>query len=127
LSNDFTEQHKIETYKSLLSISDAAFKYLGVLNGGTWLSALVFAKDLPGGQQALMHASRGIEFFVISLVLTGLCYLGAYMTQLALHNENIDHRFVRHEIPLWITVLVFIAAVGTYGWGATQVRMAFFG
>ncbi|WP_197330141.1 hypothetical protein [Ralstonia syzygii] len=40
---EFDRQHKIETYKSMVSISVEAFKYLALLNGGAAAGMLAAA------------------------------------------------------------------------------------
>lgn len=130
-----SDWHLHETYKSLLSISDAGFKYLAALNGGTWLSALVFASQLPLTPAAASAIGAGIELFVISFALTGLCYLLSYFTQLSLYNQERNKvvpaadrcRTLPHQVFLWPTAVCFIAAIACYALGAHQVKSAFFG
>lgn len=125
--------HLHETYKSLLSISDAAFKYLAVLNGGTWLAALTFAADLKLASNKCL-ISTGISLFVVSLALTGICYLFSYLTQLALYNEEmkkLDERWERSWLPnhrcfLNAAIFIYVVAVALYAYGAYQIKSAFF-
>lgn len=122
------EGHAQDTYKSLLSISDSAFKYLGSMNGATWLSVLVLSDKIPDSLVAAATLRMAITCFIVSLALTGFCYLFAYLTQLCLHNENLgDVKKGRHAWFLWTTVVLYASGVCVYFWGAYQTVGAFFG
>lgn len=124
----YVEGHAQDTYKSLLSISDSAFKYLGSMNGATWLSVLVLSDKIPDSLTSAATLRTAITCFIVSLALTGFCYLFAYLTQLSLHNENLgDLKKGRHAWFLWSTILMYAAGVAVYFWGAYKTVGAFFG
>ncbi len=85
---DFQEQHKVETYKSLITISTEVFKYLILLNGGA-------AAGMLAGIDKIVRVidSSCIRVamicFVVGLVLATMATFGAYFTQRRLHEENI--------------------------------------
>lgn len=107
--------HQTETYKSLIQISLEGFRYLALLNGATWLSVLAFADKAGVGSYKAAFIKISVLLFILSLVLTGFCYLGSWLTQLSLHNENIGtYPAGRHRWPMWGTVFVFVWAIALY-------------
>ncbi|AQW30532.1 hypothetical protein B0B51_11535 [blood disease bacterium A2-HR MARDI] len=86
---EFDRQHKIETYKSMISISVEAFKYLALLNGGAAAGMLAGAdklvKILP-----LCPLRFTLACFVVGLLADGLALFLSYWTQSSLFNESFN-------------------------------------
>ena len=86
---EFQRQHRIETYKSMISISVEAFKYLALLNGGAAAGMLAtserLVKILP-----LLSLRVTLACFVAGLVFDGLALFLAYWTQNTLFNEELN-------------------------------------
>lgn len=117
-----SDSHQSETYKSLIQISVEGFRYLALMNGATWLTVLTFSERGVSGQPEDCSIKVAVALFIVSLTLTALCYLGSWLTQLCLHNENVakasQGSYVfpegRHILPMWLTILVFVTAVSVY-------------
>jgi|GEM_PF-2966132 len=112
------DTHKSDTYKSMIDVSRDGFKFMGTLNGGTWLTVLIFAsKEASWANPGLVR--HGVAWFIGSMVLTALCFLGSWASQYCLHNEN-HRRFKdgRHMIPVAITFIMYVTAVLCYARGA---------
>ncbi|MEI5998270.1 hypothetical protein H3V53_13960 [Paraburkholderia bengalensis] len=85
---DFIHEHKVETYKSLITISLEAFKYLALLNGGA-AAGMLTGMDrvvILIGKSAFRES---MVFFVAGLACSGLAIILAWCTQYRLHAENI--------------------------------------
>ncbi|MBV7482482.1 hypothetical protein [Bordetella sp. BOR01] len=115
---DHHDVHKSDTYKSMIDISRDGFRFLATLNGGTWLAVLTFvAKDASWADVQLVKC--GVKWFIVSMALTALCFLGSWTSQYCLHNENHGRfREGRHMIPVVITFLMYVAAACCYAYGA---------
>ncbi|WP_369952331.1 hypothetical protein [Ralstonia syzygii] len=94
---EFDRQHKIETYKSMVSISVEAFKYLALLNGGAAAGMLAAAdkmvKILP-----LCPLRVTLTCFVIGLLVDGLALFFSYWTQNTLFNEGFGRAPAGHHV-----------------------------
>jgi len=115
----FEDEHKIETYKSLISISTEAFKALQYLNGGAVLAVLTYLGQITSpSASALACIKLPIGLFLVGLVAATLVYLTSYATQLTLHNENIGSRSDGHETWLYISIGLCLLSVLAFCAGA---------
>ncbi|MBA5686958.1 hypothetical protein [Rugamonas apoptosis] len=110
--------HRIETYKSMISISVEGFKYTALLNGGA-AAGMIATIDklrnamLPGPMQIAML------LFVAGLGLNGFAIAFSYVTQMALYNESIKRlRDGQHSWPLNISVACFVGSLLAFCAGA---------
>lgn len=110
--------HKSDTYKSMIDISRDAFRFMATLNGGTWLTVLIFAgKDASWMIPDIVKC--GVAWFIVSMLLTALCFLGSWASQYCLHNENHGrYKAGRHMIPVMVTFAMYVAAALSYAYGA---------
>src|SRR2546430_2679639 len=117
----FNDEHAIETYKSLISISTEAFKALQLLNGGAVVALLAYLGQMaPTHPELLNHAKGPLAFFVAGLVSGTLVYITSYLTQLSLHNENMgnkDYRGGKHDLWLWVSFALGIGSVALFSLG----------
>src|SRR6266480_416657 len=81
-------QHAIETYKSLVTITLDGLKLLALLNGGAAVALLLGNVAGKGGYVIPMRES--MVCYVIGLVLCGVAYFASYVTQLNLFNESLE-------------------------------------
>ena len=116
----FNDEHAIETYKSLISISTEAFKALQLLNGGAAVALLAYLGQVaPTHPTVLVHATMPLGLFVAGLVAGTVVYITSYLTQLALHNENIGvMESGRHQRWLWISFSLGVGSVALFSLGA---------
>lgn len=121
----FNDEHAIETYKSLISISVEAFKALQWLNGGAVVVLLAYMGQRPD----LAEPARcALTWFVTGLVAATSTFITSYLTQLALYNEDIrkqEYRGPSHALWLWITFAVAMVSLICFSLGAFAGVRAF--
>lgn len=118
---NFKQEHAIETYRSLINIANQAFKGLQFLNGGAVVALLAYFGQVSTASDTLLRAKFPMALFVAGLVASTLAFFTAYLTQLALHNENIEQPTfmgLKHVIWLQVTFIICIVSVGFFAWGA---------
>ena len=114
----FNEEHKLETFKSLISISTEALKALQWLNGGAVVVLLAYVGKRP---EFAVHAKYSLWWFLFGLVAATVAFFTSYLTQLALYNESLHrekYKGPRHEIGLWVTFVIAVASVAAFAFGA---------
>ncbi|WAS56246.1 hypothetical protein MK974_24410 [Burkholderia ambifaria] len=106
MANTFNEDHQIETYKSMVTISIEVFKYLVLLNGGAAAGMLAIfdrlSKVIP-----LCALKVSLMCFVVGLLFTGIAVFCSYWTQNTLFNEGF------HRVPKGRHVRFVKIATGT--------------
>lgn len=88
MSEDFNALHRIETYKSLITVSIEAKRFLALVNGGAAIALLNYATSVV---QKVGHAPDvrwPMALFLAGLVLCGWTFLASYWTQNILFNES---------------------------------------
>lgn len=85
------EQRLTETFKSLITISLEAFKYLALVNGGGVVALLSFAGNLAskGLVVPTLPTTIAAGSMLLGLALCGVAMLSAYKTQLRLWQEGV--------------------------------------
>jgi hypothetical protein len=114
----FNEEHAIETYKSLISISTEALKALQLLNGGAVVALLAYLGQHP---KLALSARGALGLFVLGLVAGTTVFITSYLTQLALYNESVyreKYKGPRHQIWLWVTFAIALVSVASFAFGA---------
>jgi hypothetical protein len=114
----FNEEHAIETYKSLISISTETLKALQLLNGGAVITLLAYLGKRP---ELATLAKPALGLFVIGLVAASIGFITSYLTQLAIYNESVysdKYTGLRHGIWLWITFGIAVISVALFALGA---------
>lgn len=109
--SDLTDQHKIETYKSLITISLETFRYLALLNGGA-AAGMLTGMDHVVRLIGKSGFRESMVFFAVGLACSGLAIILSWLTQYRLHAENIgvakaDGHKVFVNIALVCVVLSF--------------------
>lgn len=115
--------HRIETYKSMISISTEGFKYLALLNGGAAAGMLATIDKL---RVAIEHFAlqKALLCFVAGLVLNGFAIAASYLTQLAVYNESIS--VLRRGLHRWlvnIAVLLYVLSLTAFCSGAMTAML----
>ncbi len=82
------EQHRLETYKSLITISLEGFKYLALINGGAIISLLTYLGNIAGKELPRPDVRGAALSFMSGLALCGLSLFISYLTQFRLFNEQ---------------------------------------
>lgn len=88
-SIDMSEnQHLIETYKSLITISVEGFKFCALANGGAAVAILAYLGNAIGKGRILPDMRFAMTGFLLGLVACGVAVCLSYITQLELYNEE---------------------------------------
>lgn len=84
----FPEDHKLETYKSMISISVEGFKTLLLINGGAVVALLAYLGQSKGGADVAPHVMWPLFFFVLGIFTATFSFFCSYITQFRLYNES---------------------------------------
>lgn len=117
----FNEEHAIETYRSLISISIAGLKTLLLINGGAVVAVLAYLGQSPQGPRLAPHIWWPLGSFVAGVACCAFAFLGSYATQFALYNESVSpesYKGPRHMTFLWITVALVMLSLVCFASGA---------
>lgn len=86
--NDFAHEHRVETYKSMITISIEYYKALLLLNGAA-AAGIVASIDKLVKVMSVSSIRWALAWFVVGLVCNAFALYTAWFTQNTLHNENI--------------------------------------
>jgi len=123
--NSFTNDHALETFRSLISISVEALKILVLLNGGAIVALLAYLGQVDTRVQLASLVAHPVRVFVVGLVLGALSFVGSYLTQLSLYNETVFRKPQRHHWFLCVTLLLGLASIAAFACGAFATIGAF--
>lgn len=118
---NFKEEHALETYRSLISISMQGLKTLLLINGGAVVAVLTYLGHSVLGPKLTPHVWWPLGWFVAGVVFSAFAFLSSYATQFALFNESIPsstYKGPRHMTFLWITVGLIILSLVCFASGA---------
>lgn len=108
-------EHKTETYKSLITISTAAFKSLQLLNGGAVIGMLTYLGHIENASfTAIMTFRGGLGSFMLGLFLATAVYIPSYLTQLNLHQENVSNKKQSHHRWLNVALLLCVLSLMSF-------------
>lgn len=116
----FDEEHRTETYKSLISIASEELKAILLLNGGAIIAILAY----PGDSERADLATRlkcPIGWFVAGLITISIAFVTSYLTQLCLYNESVhlqSYKGPRHQFLLWPTLILVLISLISFSVGA---------
>jgi hypothetical protein len=124
MSDPVSESHKIETYKSMITISIELFKILVLINGGAAAGMITAMSSIL--RFVSVEAFRwSIGLFVVGLVGAALAITLSWFTQNALHNEN--HKRLEEGIHKRYVLSAMISCIGSlacFGAGAIVAAMS---
>ena len=115
-----SDKEYIETYRSLITLSVEGFKFSALANGGATVALLAYLGNVAGKGFPTPDMREPVLAFVLGLVACGLSMLFGYLTQLRLLNEigcSEKLRF-RHNVILWIAIVLFACSVVAFGVGS---------
>jgi len=116
----FDQDHALETYKSLISVSMEGLKTLLLINGGAVVAVVAFLGQSSLGPTLAPHFWWPIGFFAGGVVLCTLAFIGSYFTQYALFNELVPqgYRGPRHMSYFKLTLGFVLGSVACFVCGA---------
>ena len=124
---DLTNQHWLETYKSLISFSVEGFKFSAIANGGAAVALLAYLGNVSAKGSVTPDMRFPMAAFLAGIFTCGFVFLFAYFTQLKLLNEiGRDERpAVPHGWLLWTTIFLFACSLAAFGVGSWQAVVRF--
>lgn len=121
-------QHWLETYKSLISLSIEGFKFSALANGGAAVAMLAYLGNIAGKGMTTPDMRCPMAAFIAGLAACGFAMLFAYLTQLKLLNEigHTDNFVFKHTWLLWSAIVLFACSILAFGFGAWQAVTRFY-
>lgn len=125
MTEHYIPERITESYKSLVTLSVEAFRYLALINGGAIVALLAYlgnAKDADIPELGIPSL-----WFIVGLVACGFAMAFAYLTQLRLFNDLLlDGKFSSgHKPTLWAAMLCYAVSLSSFSCGAWLAIRAF--
>lgn len=122
-----SNQHWIETYKSLFALSIEGFKFAALANGGAAVAVLAYLGNVAGKGTSPPDMRWAMAFFLAGLASCGFSMLLAYLTQLTLLGESTSavRGSISHVWFLWVAILLFVLSLVLFGVGSWQAVTSF--
>jgi hypothetical protein len=132
MTNPDLSWHLTETYKALPTLAVEALKILALVNGGATVAVLTYLGNLATRTQlgvTLPNMTPPLLWYCGGLVLTIVAFVGAYVTQLVLYDEELARRSGRsvhryHICGVWGGVALTILAVFAFTVGCFDAAHA---
>jgi hypothetical protein len=127
MTTDLNDQHWIETYKSLITLSIEVFKFTALANGGAAVALLAYLGNVVGKGGAAPDMRCPMAAFLAGLTFCGVAMLFAYLTQLKLLGESgkPQRPTLSHAWVLWIAIILYALSLVAFGLGAWQAVLRF--
>lgn len=122
------EQHWLETYKSLITLSIEGFKFSALTNGGAAVALLAYLGNVTGKCFHAPDMRISMAAFLIGLTSCGAAMVFSYLTQLRILEEGRQDQtsaIVRHTWFLWAAMVCFFASLCAFGVGSWQAVVRF--
>jgi len=120
--------HTEETYKGLFQLSSGVLRFGAIVNGGAAIALLALLGDLYRNGSEVPPLQCAMGSFIVGIVVAGLAQLTAYLTQLALYQEEAHGKpetgFFQHQVLLWLSLLLVLASIALFCWGAFSATAA---
>jgi hypothetical protein len=126
----YQDEHALETFKSLITVSVEGLKTLLLINGGAIVALLAFIGQSAQGPEFATRLSLPVALFVLGVVFGTLAFGASYRTQYALLNEQFparQYRGWRHQAWLKIAFGLSALSVLSFAVGALWAIAAFAG
>ena len=110
MSDKPASEHEIETYKSLVQISNEGYKLLLAINGGGMLALLTFAGQMIINEKDISCFALSFYYFTGGIVGCALAMFSGYQTQLSVFNNKkpLAQRWLNIATVLFLTsILMF--------------------
>ena len=120
-----TENYWIETYRSMISISMEAIKFLALINGGASVALLAFLGNIYASGRPVPDMRCAMVLYAFGLFACGLSFATAYFTQLSLLNEIGKETRQTHAVGLYSTVALFLLSLILFAVGSVTAAFNF--
>ena len=127
MATDRSDQHWLETYKSLITLSIEAFKFAALANGGAAVALLAYIGNVAAKCGNPPDMRRAMASFLAGLCALGFSMLCSYLTQLKLLNESnaTQKPKLSHRWLLWSGIVLFVTSLVMFGVGSWQAIVGF--
>jgi hypothetical protein len=124
---ELNDEHWIETYKSLITLSIEGFKFAALANGGAAVAILAYLGNVVGKGGIAPDMRFPMAAFLTGLTFCGTAMFFAYLTQLKLLNERQNRQRMKlsHAWVLWCAVILYALSLAGFGVGAWQAVLRF--
>lgn len=125
MTDHYIPERLTESYKSLITLSVEAFRYLALINGGAIVALLAYLGNAKGGKTPDLGVPS--LWFIVGLVACGMAMAFAYLTQLRLFNDLLlAGKFsTGHKPTLRAAMLCFVISLSSFSYGAWLAIQAF--
>lgn len=121
-TNRTADWHAEATYKGLIQLSLSGLRFAIFANGGAAVALLAFIGKEGTAALSLGAVRTTMALFIAGVVLGGLAYVTAYLTQLRLYGESALNApqtgVLQHRTFLWVTEALVVASIGVFAAGA---------
>lgn len=115
----YEQDHALETFKSLITISVEGLKTLLLINGGAIVAILAFLGQSPLGTTLAPGLAIPVVLFVVGVISGTLGFGASYKTQYALLNEQFPARqYVGWRHQTWLKVAFGLAMLSVVAFAA---------
>jgi len=117
----FQDDHALETYKSMISVSGDAIKNLLLINGGAVVAMLAYLGQSSQGPVLAKHAWLPLSLFIAGIFCSLVASWGAYWTQFLLFNESVggaEGRKPTHMFAVKLSVVIVVLSLASFATGA---------
>jgi hypothetical protein len=120
MTDSFIQERLTETYKSLITLSVEAFRYLALINGGAIVALLTYLGNAAKNSDNTPDLGMPLLWFIVGLVACGIAMAFAYLTQLRLFNDLLlTGKFSnRHKPTLSAAIFSYVVSLSTFSYGA---------
>ncbi|MDE2347508.1 MAG: hypothetical protein KGL92_03300 [Gammaproteobacteria bacterium] len=120
---DISQEHAVETYKSLIHFGTAGLKFVLTANGAAAVGILTFLGHfVASGKSPVPDLRLPLAVLLGGVLLGGVATATGYFTQLTLYNEVIGNRSgskqLTHVFWLRVSLALMFLGIGCFGVGA---------
>jgi hypothetical protein len=128
MAENLAQEHWIETYKSLITLSLEAFRFSALANGGSAVALLAYLGNVAGKPDVIVpNMSCPMLAYLFGLLLCGIAVLFGYLTQLQLLQEigKSKKAILSHKYYLWLAILTYAFSLIAFGIGSYWAVLRF--
>lgn len=113
-----SKDHQDHVFEGLVPLSQGAMRLAVLVNGGGAVALLAFMGQIyPAALVAGLVPA--MKLFIGGIVAGGLAHVFAYLTQLALFNEEVERaQPVGHQVWLNLALTAVLVSIVFFCWGA---------
>ena len=120
------DEHPVETFKSVITISLESMKLLALFNGGAAVALLAYLGNIASKNVPTPDMRIPMLCYVAGLSACGLAFMLSYFTQLLLYNESIGNREQGpHERARWFAIGFAVLSLAAFATGSCLAAWRF--